>query len=316
MKTKQEVNSFILLLITTLIWGSAFVFQDIASNYVSSYTFNCIRFLIAFIVMLPFAIYRQIKLKKENKNNSIKEIIISSLICGFFLIGASILQQFGVGMVGAGKSGFITSMYLVIIPVLLFIFAHKRYSWNVYLGIVVAIVGLYLLSVKGNFTLETGDLFLIGSAFMFAFQIISTGYFAKNMDPITLSCGQSLVSFVIALIPTLIFDQPTFSQIGNAIWPILYVSIFSTCVAYTLQIVGQRHLNETLASLVMSFESVFSALFGAIFLSQYLSLKEYIGCGVIFIGVILAEISFKKKEETTLETNEETKLVEEESEQK
>lgn len=187
-------------------------------------------------------------------------------------------------------------MYLVIIPVLLFIFAHKRYSWNVYLGIVISVIGLYLLSVKGNFTLETGDILLIGSAFMFAFQIISTGYFAKNMDPITLSCGQSLVSFIISLILTLIFDKPTMSSIGNAIWPILYVAIFSTCIAYTLQIVGQRHLNETLASLVMSFESVFSALFGALFLQQYLSLKEYIGCIVIFIGVILAEITFKKDE--------------------
>lgn len=296
MKTRKEVNSFILLLITTLIWGSAFVFQDIASNYVGSYTFNCLRFLIAFICMLPFAIYKQNKLKKENKNNSLKEIIISSSICGFFLIGASILQQFGVGLVGAGKSGFITSMYLVIIPVLLFIFAHKRYSWNVYLGIIISVIGLYLLSVKGNFTLETGDILLIGSAFMFAFQIISTGYFAKNMDPITLSCGQSLVSFIISLIPTLIFDKPSMNSIGNAIWPILYVAIFSTCIAYTLQIVGQRHLNETLASLVMSFESVFSSLFGALFLQQYLSLKEYIGCIVIFIGVILAEITFKKKE--------------------
>ncbi len=296
MKTKKEVNSFILLLITTLIWGSAFVFQDIASNYVGSYTFNCLRFFIAFVCMFPFAIYKQNKLKKENKNNSLKEIIISSSICGFFLIGASILQQFGVGLVGAGKSGFITSMYLVIIPVILFIFAHKRYSWNVYLGIVISVIGLYLLSVKGNFTLETGDILLIGSAFMFAFQIISTGYFARNMDPITLSCGQSLVSFVLSLILTLIFDKPTMSSIGQAIWPILYVAIFSTCIAYTLQIVGQRHLNETLASLVMSFESVFSALFGALFLNQYLSIKEYIGCVVIFLGVVLAEMTFKKKE--------------------
>ncbi len=313
MKTKKEVNSFILLLITTLIWGSAFVFQDIASNYVGSYTFNCLRFFIAFVCMLPFAIYKQNKLKKENKNNSLKEIIISSSICGFFLIGASILQQFGVGLVGAGKSGFITSMYLVIIPVILFIFVHKRYSWNVYLGIVISVIGLYLLSVKGNFTLETGDILLIGSAFMFAFQIISTGYFARNMDPITLSCGQSLVSFVLSLILTLIFDKPTMSSIGQAIWPILYVAIFSTCIAYTLQIVGQRHLNETLASLVMSFESVFSALFGALFLNQYLSIKEYIGCVVIFLGVVLAEMTFKKKEKVNsnkINISEEKEIIE------
>lgn len=295
MKDNKKRISIIMLLITTIIWGSAFVAQDIGSKYVSSFTFNCVRFFFSFIIMLPIAIYRQKKLKKEFKHNSKKEIIISSLICGTCLITASILQQSGISTVGAGKSGFITSMYLVIIPIFNFIFMHKRYSFNVYVGVVLALIGLYLLSVKGGFTLEVGDLFLIGSAFMFAAQIITCGYFAKNMDPFTLSCGQSLVSFVISLVPTIVIDKPEFGSIVNALPSVLYVSIFSTCVAYTLQIISQKHLNSTLASLVMSLESVFSAIFGAIILKDYLQTKEFIACILIFAGVIFSQLTFKKK---------------------
>ncbi len=299
MNDKKQLYSIIMLLITTLIWGSAFVAQDIASKYVESFTFNCVRFFISFIIMLPIAIICQKKRRSKGVGNTTKEIIISSLVCGTCLILASILQQKGISLCGAGKSGFITSMYLVIIPLFYVIFCHKRYSFNVYLGIVLALVGLYLLSVKGNFSLELGDLYLIGSAFMFAAQIITCGYFAKNMDPFTLSCGQSAVSFIISLIPTLIVDKPEIQSITSALPSILYVSIFSTCVAYTLQIISQKHLNSTLASLLMSLESVFSAIFGALILKDYLTGKELVACIIIFIGVIISEITFKfrKKDE-------------------
>lgn len=295
MKDKKQLYSIILLLITTLIWGSAFVAQDIGSRYVESFTFNAVRFFISFLVMLPIAIIRQKHLKKTNQGNTKKEIIISSLVCGTALILASILQQIGISMCGAGKSGFITSMYLVIIPIYYFVFKHKRYQVNVYLGIVIAVVGLYLLSVKGGFTFEVGDLYLMGSALMFAVQIITCGYFAKNMDPFTLSCGQSLVSFIIALVPTIIIDKPEMSNIVGALPAILYVSLFSTCIAYTLQIISQKNLNSTLASLLMSLESVFCAIFGALILKDYLSGKELIGCILIFSGVIISELNFKNK---------------------
>ncbi len=314
MKDNKKRMSIVMLLITTIIWGSAFVAQDIGAKYVNSFTFNCVRFFISFIIMLPIAIYRQKKLKKEFKHNSKKEIILSSAICGTCLILASILQQSGISTVGAGKSGFITSMYLVIIPIFYFVFRHKRYSFNVYIGVVAALIGLYLLSVKEGFTLEVGDLLLIGSAFMFAAQIITCGYFAQNMDPFTLSCGQSFVSFVISLIPTIFIDKPEFSQITSALPSILYVSVFSTCVAYTLQIISQKHLNSTLASLVMSLESVFSAIFGAIILKQYLSTKEFIACILIFAGVIFSQITFTKKdnksENITLEEEKDEQKVE------
>lgn len=297
MKNSKQLYSIILLLLTTIIWGSAFVAQDIASNYVSSFTFNAVRFLISFIIMFPMAIFRQHKLKKSGENNSAKEIVVSSLICGSCLILASIFQQEGISLEGAGKSGFITSMYLVIIPIFYFIFKHKRYDINVYIGIVLAVVGLYLLSVKGGFSLGKGDVYLILSAFMFAGQIITTGYFAKNMDPFTLSCGQSLVSFLISFIPALVIDKPEISNVINALPSVLYVSIFSTCVAYTLQIVSQKNLNSTLASLVMSLESVFSAISGALILHEYLTGNELIGCIVIFCGVIISQISFKRKKD-------------------
>ncbi len=301
MKNSKQLYSIILLLLTTIIWGSAFVAQDIASNYVSSFTFNAVRFFISFIIMLPMAILRQVKLKKSGENNTAKEIIVSSLICGSCLILASIFQQEGISLEGAGKSGFITSMYLVIIPIFYFIFKHKRYDINVYIGIVLAVVGLYLLSVKDGFNLGKGDIYLILSAFMFAGQIITTGYFAKNMDPFTLSCGQSLVSFLISFIPALVIDKPEVSNVINALPSILYVSIFSTCVAYTLQIVSQKNLNSTLASLVMSLESVFSAISGALILHEYLTGNELIGCIVIFCGVIISQITFKRKKDVIIE---------------
>lgn len=313
MQDNKKAISIIMLLITTIIWGSAFVAQDIGSNYVSSFTFNCVRFFLSFIIMLPIAIYRQKKLRKESKQNSLKEIIISSLICGTCLILASILQQEGISTQGAGKSGFITSMYLVIIPIFYFVFRHKRYSFNVYVGVLLALIGLYFLSVKGDFTLEKGDIFLIGSAFMFAAQIISCGYFAQNMDPFTLSCGQSLVSFIISLIPTIVIDKPEFSQIANALPAVLYVSVFSTCVAYTLQIIAQKHLNSTLASLLMSLESVFSAIFGAIILKDYLDLKEYIACALIFAGVIFSQITFCKKKKIEVLDEESNALKEDDN---
>lgn len=301
MKNSKQLYSIILLLLTTIIWGSAFVAQDIASNYVSSFTFNAVRFFISFIIMLPMAILRQVKLKKSGENNTAKEIIVSSLICGSCLILASIFQQEGISLEGAGKSGFITSMYLVIIPIFYFVFKHKRYDINVYIGIVLAVVGLYLLSVKDGFSLGKGDIYLILSAFMFAGQIITTGYFAKNMDPFTLSCGQSLVSFLISFIPTLVIDKPEVSNVINALPSVLYVSIFSTCVAYTLQIVSQKNLNSTLASLVMSLESVFSAISGALILHEYLTGNELIGCIVIFCGVIISQITFKRKKDVRIE---------------
>jgi len=295
MKDKKQFNSIIMLLITTIIWGSAFVMQDIGSKYVESFTFNCVRFFISFLLMLPVAIHTQSKRRKDKMGNSTREIILSSTICGTCLILASILQQKGISLCGAGKSGFITSMYLVIIPIFYFIFSKKRYSFNVYLGVILAIIGLYLLSVKDGFKLESGDIYLIGSAFMFAAQIITCGYFAQNMDPFTLSCGQSLVSFIISLIPTLIIDKPEMSAITEALPSILYVAVFSTCIAYTLQIIAQKHLNSTLASLLMSLESVFSAIFGALILKDYLTGRELVACIIIFVGVIISEITFKKK---------------------
>lgn len=295
MKDKKQFNSIIMLLITTIIWGSAFVMQDIGSKYVESFTFNCVRFFISFLLMLPVAIHTQSKRRKDKMGNSRREIILSSTICGTCLILASILQQKGISLCGAGKSGFITSMYLVIIPIFYFIFSKKRYSFNVYLGVILAIIGLYLLSVKDGFKLESGDIYLIGSAFMFAAQIITCGYFAQNMDPFTLSCGQSLVSFIISLIPTLIIDKPEMSAITEALPSILYVAVFSTCIAYTLQIIAQKHLNSTLASLLMSLESVFSAIFGALILKDYLTGRELVACIIIFVGVIISEITFKKK---------------------
>lgn len=285
---KRNTLSIIGLFILTIIWGSAFVFQDLASEHVSSFTFNMLRFGIASIVLTPIFLFISGKKQKEVINSK-KNVVIGSLLCGIFMVAASVLQQLGIQTTAIGKSGFITATYILIIPILS-LFLNKRYTLNVYLAILLACGGLYLLCINGSFAFEIGDIYLILSAFCYSLQIMVVEYFANKINPIILSLGQSLVSFILCIIPSLIIDQPTISQIINALLPILYVAVFSTSVGYTLQIVCQRDVNPTLASLIMSLESVFSVIFGAIFLEQFLSEREFMGCLIMFIAIILAQL--------------------------
>ncbi|MDD6302212.1 MAG: DMT family transporter [Bacillales bacterium] len=291
--------SIVILFFVTIIWGSAFVFQDIASEHVSSFTFNFLRFFFASIVLLPIAIISNIKDKKKGINNSIKDLVLGSIVCGGFLCLASILQQRGIETTSVGKSGFITASYILFIPLISLIF-KKRYSYHVYLSVLIAVVGLYLLCIKGEFRLEIGDIYLIGCALCFALQIISIEYFAKRVNCICLSLGQSIVSCIVCLFFMIFIDKPTIQQIIPSLWPILYIAIFSTSIGYTLQIAAQKNVNPTIASLIMSLESVFSVIFGAIILSQFLQIREIIGSIIMFIAIIFSQLpaewfSFKKR---------------------
>lgn len=296
---KRKISIAILFLIT-IIWGSAFVFQDLASEHVSSFTFNFLRFFIGSMVLTPVAV---ISAKRDQKNKNekmnIKQLIIASVVCGAFLSLASVLQQFGIAYSSVGKAGFITATYIVIVP-LLYLFVRRRYTINVYLAVVIALAGLYLLCVKGTFNFEIGDLLLLGCAISFAFQIVFVEYFSKRVNNICLSLGQSLVSCLVCVIPCFVIEKPTLASVQQGILPILYVAVFSTCIAYTLQIVAQKNVNSTLASLIMSLESVFSVIFAAIILKQYLSTQELIACIIMFSSIILAQLPekwflFKKK---------------------
>lgn len=291
--------SFFLLLIITIIWGGAFVFQDIASNYISSFTFNFLRFFIASVALAPLAI---ISYKRDKQNQIIMnwpKLILGSFLCGISLCLASILQQYGVSYTSAGKAGFITSSYILIIPIIS-LFFKRHYRINVYIAVIFSLIGLYLLCVDGEFKFEIGDIYLIACAFCFAIQIMVIEYFAKSVNNICLSLGQAIFAAVICIIPTLLIDKPSISSISKSIWPVLYVALLSTVVGYTGQIIAQKNLNPTIASLIMSLESVFSAIFGAIILKQFLNSKELIGCIIMFIAILLSQLPnnwFKKKKE-------------------
>ena len=309
----KKTSSFILLFIVTIIWGSAFSFQGMASEYVSSYTFNFLRFSIASLAILPVAIYSYLRDKKRGIRMNWKKLIIGSILSGSFVCACSILQQFGIEKSTVGKAGFITSQYILIIPILS-LFLKRKYSINVYLSCLISLVGVYFLCMGESMSLQEGDIYFFLTAFGFAVQILMIEYFANTVNPICLSLGQVLVAAIISTVPCFAIDKPSLEAINNALPSILYVAVLSTGVGYTGQIVAQKNLNPTIASLIMSLESVFSVLFGALLLHQYLSVNEIIGCSIMFVSLVLSQLppswfTFKKKKKKVEEEKKEEEII-------
>ncbi len=305
MKPKNVIS----LLLATFIWGMAFVAQRVGMDYVGPFTFNGTRCLIGGIVLLPFALLigrekRNAVGAEEDKAPSpgatasseaslthgwSKTLFIGALVCGLLLFAASSLQQIGLQYVTAGKSGFITSFYIVFVPVL-GIFLKRKAGWKVWISVVIAFVGLYFLCISETFTIGRGDLVTFASAIMFAFQILAIDHYAPKVDVLKFSCIQLFVSGAASLPFMFALETPTFSGLWDAILPLLYAGVLSCGVAYTLQIVGQRNANPTIASLLMSVESCFAVLGGWAILGERLSGREGLGCILIFGAVVLAEL--------------------------
>lgn len=305
MKSRQIRNS-ILLVLTAFIWGIAFVAQSEGGNAVGPFTFNGIRSLIGSIVLLPvIALLDRMKLtsKKPVTKAEKKTLLIGGLSCGVLLFLASSAQQFGICLgTPAGKAGFLTACYILLVPVL-GLFLKKKCGAKVWVGIAITLVGLYLLCMSETLRLQRSDLLLLACALLFAVHILVIDYFSPRVDGVRMSCIQFFVCGILSLIPMF------FSEIraGADVWlanltdpgawlAILYAGVLSCGVAYTLQIVGQNGINPTVASLLLSLESVFSVLAGWIILKQSLGAKELLGCGLIFIAIILAQLPEKKKE--------------------
>ena len=298
MNTNQWKHSFILL-ITATIWGFAFVAQSVAMNYIETFTFNCIRFFMGSIFLLPYIIV----MEKRNKRKGIKPISVKNssaraqlwkagIVCGSILCVASTLQQFGIKYTAVGKAGFITAIYILIVPIL-GIFLRKRTEKKIILCVILALIGLYLLCVKGNgFALQTMDWVLLLSALGFSFHILAIDVLGPQIDSIKLSCVQFFVAGIISLVVMFLFEKPNINLILEAWKPLIYAGVFSCGVAYTLQIIGQKGLNPTVASLIMSLESVISVLAGWLILHQELSHRELIGCGLVFLAIIWAQVPF------------------------
>lgn len=308
-KKKFAVPGSVLLLLAALAWGSAFVAQSLGSDSVRPFTFNAARSFLGAIVLVPvFLTFDRVRPSEHRKNK--RSLLIGGALCGALLFVACNLQQFSISYVDTagktaeelqniekaniGKVAFLTALYIVLVPVF-GIFIKKKAGANVWLGVLVALVGMYFLCIKPGFTVSTGDIYAFLCAFAFAMHIIVVDDVVKRVDPIRLSCVQFLVCGLLSSVCAVIIDKPTLSEILNAWAPILYMGIVSSGIAYTLQILGQVRCNSVVASLVMSMESVFSALFGFLILNQAMSLKEFVGCGLMLVAIVLAQMPGKKE---------------------
>lgn len=291
----------LMLLLTAFIWGSAFVAQSTGMNYIGPFTFLAIRSFLGVIALLPVIAFRASKQEKtvRQQNSRVKITWIGGFFCGIVLGVASAFQQVGLGMTSAGKAGFITALYIVIVPIVS-IFIGKKIHLSTWFYLLIALVGFYLLSVKEGFSIGKGDLLVLCCAFCYSIHILTIDYFLnKGADPVKMSCMQFLISGILGLILTLLFETPSPASIWAAKIPLLYAGVLSSGVAYTLQIVGQKYTEPTIATLLMSLESVFAALTGWIVLHEVLSGKELLGCLLVFLAVILAQIPFPIKRKIT-----------------
>lgn len=291
MKTKNAC----MLILTAFIWGTAFVAQSVGMDYLGPFTFNGVRNLIGGVALLPCIVF----LGRGNRGNvpgSRKDLIVGGVCCGVLLFAASSLQQIGLVYTTAGKSGFITAFYIVIVPVL-GIFLRQKVGWKIWTAVGIALVGLYFLCITEGFSVNMGDFYVFLCALLFSLHILVIDHFAPRVDGVKMSCIQFFVCGLISLIPMFALETPTISGLLAGWFPLFYAGVLSCGVGYTLQIVGQKNVNPTVASLLLSLESCFSVLAGWIILGERLSVREGMGCVLMFAAIILAQLPEKKKEE-------------------
>ncbi|WP_036611256.1 DMT family transporter [Oribacterium sp. P6A1] len=300
----RQFQGNMMLLITSLIWGSAFVAQSAGMEYVGPFTYNTTRSFIGFLVLIPLVIFfrkrflRQHPLSERQEQKLNHSSVTGGIICGMVLFVASNLQQVGISSTTAGKAGFITALYIVIVPIM-GILMGKKIARIIWIYVLMAIFGFYLLCIKDGFSIGKGDFYCLLCAVAYSFHIMVIDHFATQFtDGVLISCVQFLTVGILSIVPTLLFETPSFSAIWDAKVTILYAGILSSGVAYTLQILAQSRTSPTIAPLLMSMESVFAVVFGWLILKESLSLREMLGCAIVFLAVVLAQLpapDFKKK---------------------
>lgn len=298
MHSRQIRNSLILLL-TAVIWGTAFVAQSVGMDYVGPFTFTCVRSLIGGVVLIPcIALLNrlggqpQVRAEK-GKDKENKKLVLGGICCGLALCTASCFQQFGILYTSVGKAGFITAFYIIIVPIL-GLFFGKKCGPLVWIGVVLALGGLYFLCMTESLYLGRGDALVFICACLFSVHILVIDYFTRYVDGVKMSCIQFFVCGILSGAAMLVFEKPELGQLLEAWKPILYAGVLSSGAGYTLQIVGQKDMNPTVASLILSLESVVSVLAGLLLLNQRLTSRELAGCVLMFTAIILAQLPQKK----------------------
>lgn len=285
----NEIKSVLILMLTAVIWGFAFVAQRVGMEHVGAFTYNGVRFALGSLSLLPLIYYLS---KRANSHNSeeadLKTTLKFGIILGCVLFTASSLQQVGLIYTTAGKAGFITSLYIVLVPIFGIFLKHRTHR-STWIGALTAATGLYLLSVNENFTVEFGDILEIIGAVFWTIQILLVDKLVRNINPVKLSCVQFVTCSFLSMTVALIFEDVNIVGITEGIAPILYGGIMSVGIAFTLQAVAQKGAKPSHAAIAMSMESVFAAIGGALILSERLPLKGYLGCGLIFAGMLISQ---------------------------
>ena len=286
---KKNRHQSIFALLAAIIWGAAFSAQSVCAQYLGPLTITALRSLIAFLVLFAVCL-----LRRKSDRGTRRDIIIGSIVCGAALFAASNMQQLALNMgASAGKAGFITALYIVLVPIGQ-VFFKQKISPRHWLAVAVAVVGMYFLCITDGFSISLTDLYLLLCAFLFAVQILSVDRFSARVDGLVLSCGMFLVVAVLSSLFALPLETITLGNIAACIWPLLYIAVFSSCLGYTFQILAQKGGNPAVVSLLMSLESLFAAVFGALLLGERMSTHELIGCALMIAAIVVAELPAKR----------------------
>ncbi|MFM1606708.1 MAG: DMT family transporter [Candidatus Pseudothioglobus sp.] len=286
----QAIKADILMLIAAAIWGFAFVAQRQGMETMGPFLFNTARFFIGVAVLSPLVWYLSKKKKSSNKVEvSTKKLIFAGTIAGLFLFAASSFQQVGLQYTTAGKAGFITGLYIFFVP-LIGLFLGQKTGSGTWLGAIIALIGLYLLSINEDFSIAEGDLLQLVCAVFFAAHVLVIGYLAKRMDPLKLSLVQYCVSGVLSLFIAIAIEVITWDMIVDTAIPLLYAGVMSIGVGYTLQVVAQQHAKSSHAAIILGLEGAFAVLGGWLILDEYLSTRGLIGCGLMLTGMFLSQL--------------------------
>lgn len=303
----NQIRQVVFPILAALIWGTAFVAQDVCADTIGTFTFNAVRYFIAVLALLVLIAVLNATRKdrpqptEAEKRAGRKQLWLGGFCCGTALAIASNFQQAGITAgTDAGKAGFLTALYVVLVPVF-GLFFKRKVSLPVWVAVALSVVSLYLLCIKGSFSLAPGDLLVLVCAICFSVHILVIDHFTATCDGVKLSCLQFLFAGTWSTILALFFDTISLQVLLDCIWPLLYVGVFSCGVGYTLQILAQKGSNPTVVTILLSLESVFAVIAGAVVLHQQMTAREYLGCVLMFAAVVLAQIPMPQKKEAKAE---------------
>ena len=305
MRSKKMLGNLVLF-ITAMIWGTAFAFQRVGMESIEPISFTAVRMLLAAVAVGALALALQKKahsdpsssysrMSSEEKRQYNRQTILGGVCCGFFLALASGAQQIGLLYTTAGKAGFITALYIILVPIFAFLLFRKRSGLLVWLAALIGVFGMYLLCATEGLRLARGDALMVLCAALFSFHILSCDHFARRGNPLMISAIQFLTCFVLSAVFAFLLEDPTWDKIRSAAVPILYCGLVSGGIGYTLQLIGQKYTDPAVASLIMSMESVFAVLGGAVILQEHMTTRELLGCVVLFAAIILAQLPAPKR---------------------